>query len=38
VLQTHPVVEALKAINPNELTPIAALNALYALIQQASQE
>ncbi|MFM2308150.1 MAG: hypothetical protein RLY87_270 [Chloroflexota bacterium] len=36
--QTHPVVEALRALNPNELTPIAALNALYGLIQQASVE
>jgi DNA mismatch repair protein MutS len=34
----HPVIEALQAINPNELTPIAALNTLYGLIQQASQE
>ena len=36
--QIHPVVEALRAMNPNELTPIAALNALYGLIQQASRE
>lgn len=31
----HPVIEALQATNPNELTPIAALNLLYGLIQQA---
>jgi DNA mismatch repair protein MutS len=33
----HPVIEALQATNPNELTPIAALNLLYGLIQQAKQ-
>lgn len=37
VVQTHPVVEALQAVNPNELTPIAALNLLYSLIQQAKE-
>ncbi|EPJ46773.1 MAG: DNA mismatch repair protein [Osedax symbiont Rs1] len=35
VAQPHPAVTALAAINPDELTPREALNALYALKQQA---
>ncbi|MCJ8340206.1 MAG: DNA mismatch repair protein MutS [Pseudomonadales bacterium] len=33
-VETHPVVEALSQINPDELTPREALDALYALQQQ----
>jgi DNA mismatch repair protein MutS len=36
--EPHPVVEALRQLNPNELTPIEALTRLYALVKQAHDE
>lgn len=36
--EPHPVVEALRQMNPNELTPIEALTRLYALVKQAHNE
>ncbi len=37
-VELHPVVEALRQLNPNELTPIEALTRLYALVKQAHDE
>jgi DNA mismatch repair protein MutS len=36
--EPHPVVESLRQLNPNELTPIEALTRLYALVKQAHDE